>query len=298
MAQVGALEVPPELLELFQKLVSPSDTRRTGAVRKHGYLQSREKIYNLTTRSLLPDIRDMRKTLLAEEIEAWKQAAAAGRQNWWNLFVQDTAYRIKYDLPGLATPSIFHQYKVGRIEIKAPATRVLLTQYHPAKYYVNKKMRGNTTLREDVPVYEKFQLPLTIGTSYRSNLSVVGPNPRARMWAVITSHYQGRNIETELALDFEMVSGWTRKEATISEVLGDSRFYQLFIELNDVQGAFEWDNVLSRHTGTNWARDWRCSDVNNELTRVNFQIEKSWEELFLPFRTAFDSVYPSDEILP
>ncbi len=92
MAQVGALEVPPELLELFQKLVSPSDTRRTGAVRKHGYLQSREKIYNLTTRSLLPDIRDMRKTLLTEEIEVWKQAAAAGRQNWWNLFVQDTAF--------------------------------------------------------------------------------------------------------------------------------------------------------------------------------------------------------------
>lgn len=298
MAQVGALEVPPELLELFQKLVSTSNPRVTGSVRKHGYLQSRKKILSLTTRSLLPQIRDLRATLSEPEIAAWKAAGSAGRQNWWNLFVQDTAYRLKHGINGLAEPSILHQYKVGRIEIAAPATRVLITQYHPAKYYISKKMRGNTSIREDVPVFEKLQLPLTIGSSYRSNLSVVGPEPKARMFAVITSHYQGRDIETELSFNFDYVTGWKRETTTISEVIGVARFYQLFIELNDVQGAFEWDNVLSQHTGTNWARDWRCSDVNNELTSTNFQIEKSWEELFLPFRTAFDSVYPSDGVLP
>ena len=298
MAQVGALEIPPELLELFQKLVSQSDPRRTGSVRKHGYLQSRKKILSLTNRSLLPQIRDLRDGLSPSEIAAWKEAAAEGRQNWWNLFVQDTAYRLKYGLPGLAAPSVLHQYKVGRIEIQAPATRVLLTQYHPIKYYVSKKMRGNTSVRVDVPVIERLQLPLTIGTSYRANLSVVGAEPRARMYAIVISHYQGRDIQTELSFNFDYVTGWKRETTTISEVIGVARFYQLFIELNDVQGAFEWDNVLSQHTGTNWARDWRCSDVNNELTNTNVQIEKSWEELYLPFRTAFDSVYPSDGVLP
>ena len=298
MAQVGALEVPPELLELFHKLVSVSDTRRTGSVRKHGYLQSKKKILNLTTRSLLPQIRDLRASLTTEDIEAWKEAAAEGRQNWWNLFVQDTAYRLKHGLPGLATPSVLHQYKVGRIEIQAPATRVLLTQYHPIKYYVSKKMRGNTSVRVDVPVIERLQLPLTIGTSYRANLSAVGAEARARMYAIVISHYQGRDIQTELSFDFDLVTGWTRTELALNEVIGVARTYQLFIELNDVQGAFEWDNALANHTGTNWARDWRCSDVNNELTRENYQIEKSWEELFLPFRTAFDSVYPSDGTLP
>ena len=157
MAQTSALDVPPELVELFHKIVSPSDTRRTGSVRKHGYLQSRAKVLSLTNRSLLPAIRDLRDALTPAEIAAWKSAALAGRQNWWNLFVQDTSYRLKYDIDGLATPSTLHQYKVGRIEIAAPAERVLLTQYHPRKYFVNKKMRGNTTIREDVPVYENFQ---------------------------------------------------------------------------------------------------------------------------------------------
>lgn len=298
MAQTSALDVPPELVELFHKIVSPSDTRRTGSVRKHGYLQSRAKALSLTNRSLLPAIRDLRDALTPAEIAAWKSAALAGRQNWWNLFVQDTSYRLKYDIDGLATPSTLHQYKVGRIEIAAPAERVLLTQYHPRKYFVNKKMRGNTTIREDVPVYENFQLPLRIETSYRANLVPLRAAPKARFWAVVTSRYQGRNIETEVGIDFELSTGWTRKGATINEVIGEAVYYQLFIELDGVRGAFEWDNVVARHTGTNWARDWRCTDVNNELTRVNWQIEKSWEELFLPYKTGFDSIYPNDSILP
>ena len=298
MALVGGLEVPPELLELFHKLVSSVDTRRTGAVRKHGYLQSRKKILSLTNRSLLPQIRDLRDSLSPAEIQAWKDAASAGRQNWWNLFVQDTAYRLKYGIEGLAEPSTLHQYKVGRIEIAAPAERVLLTQYHPRTYYISKKVRGNTTIRQDVRVFEPFSLPLTIETSYRANLVPTRPDPRARFWAVVVSHYQGRNIETEVGFDFDLTTGWTRASAAITDVIGEARTYQLYLELDGVRGSFEWDNVASIHNGTNWARDWRCSDVNNEITRTNWQIEKSWEELFLPFRTAFDSVYPEDGILP
>ena len=294
MALTGTLEVPPELLELFNKIISPSNTRTTGAVRKHGYLQSRQKIANLTTRSLLPEIRDLKLTLTPAEIIQWKAAAKAQNSNWWNLFVQDTAYRIKYGINGLAVPSVIHQYKVGRIEIAAPAERVVLTQYHPNKYYINKKKRGNTTIREDVPVYEILQLPLTIGLSYRSQLLPTRSNYRVRMYATVFSSYQGRTIETEHELPLELSSDWQQKTTQISEVLGAVRYYQLFIELDGVQGWLEFDNTKAIHTGTNWARDYRCNDVNNELTRTNFQIEKSWEEIFLPYKAAFGSVYPED----
>lgn len=297
MALTGYLDVPPELLELFQKLISPTSNRRTGAVRKSGYLPSKKRISDLTTRSLLPQIRDLRDSLSPTEIAAWKAAALAARQNWWNLFVQDTAYRLKYGIDGLATPSTLHQYKVGRIEIAAPATSVKLTQYHPNKYYVNKKIRGATSLREDVAVYENFTLPLQLEISYRSKLSPVAAAPAARFYAIIFSSYQGRTIETELDLNLSLNTEWTRATVHIDSVIGMARYYQLFIELTDVQGAFEWDNVAAIHNGVNWARDWRCSDVNNELTRTNFQIEKSWEELFLPYKTGFDSVYPSDAAL-
>ena len=294
MAQVGALEIPPELKEAFMKLMSSTSNRRTGAIRKHGYIPSRAQVVKLTTRSLLPQIRTAWESLSPAEVAAWKAAAAVTSMNGWNLFTQDTAYRIKFGLPGLATPSLLHQYKVGRIEIAAPADRVLLAQYHPNKYYVSKKMRGNTTQREDVAVYEKLTLPLTIGCSFRSGLTATKPQPKVRFYAIVYSLYQGRTIENQVGFDIPLSSDWTSATATITEVIGVSRDYNLWIELDGVRGWFEWDNVVAQHTATNWARDKRCNDVNNELTTVNYQIEKSWEEQFLPKGSQFDSVYPAD----
>lgn len=294
MAQIGYLDVPVELQELLRNLISPTSNRRTGAVRKAGYLPSRQQKLKLTTRSLLPQISELWAALSVPQQNAWKVAAAANTMNGWNLFVQDTAYRLKYGISGLATPSPYHQYKVGRIEIAAPADKVLLTQYHPPLYYVNKKMRGNTTLWEDVAVYEKLTLPLLVAMSYRASLTPTREDYRARFYAIVLSSYQGRTIETEIGFNFELESGWTRETASLTEVIGVVRSYNLFIDLDGVRGYFEWDNVAATHTGSNFARDKRCTDVNNELSIVNYQIEKSWEEQFLPTGTAFDSVYPAD----
>lgn len=294
MATVGSLDIPPELLELFRKLISPTNTRVTGAIRKHGYLPSKRQIVNLTNKSLLPQIRILWEALTPTDQAAWKAAAAVTKMNGWNLFVQDTAYRMKYGITGLATPSLLHQYKVGRLEIATPASKAVLAQYHPNKYWVSKKLRGNTSVREDVPIFEKLQLPLEVGCSFRSNLTAVTGSPKARFYAVVYSSYQGRTIETQTGFDIPLTSEWTQESALITSVIGVARDYNLWIELDGVRGFFEWDNVIALHTGTNWARDRRCNDVNNELTISNYQIEKSWEEQFLPNGTGFDSVYPTD----
>lgn len=294
MAIVGALVVPPELQKLWSNLFDVSDNRRSGAVRKSGYLLSRQKKLKVTTKSLLPQISALKKTLTPEQVDAWKAASSASSQNYYNLFVQDTAYRLKYGIAGLATPSPLHSYKVGRIEIAAPASRVKLVQYHPPLYYVNKKLRGNTTMRENVAVYEKLVLPLVIGISYRSNLIETTEDVRVKFYAIVKSSYQGRTIETEFNYELELTTGWTRAEVTCAEVIGVARSYDMYIDINGARGVLEFDNVSAFHTETNFARDKRCIDVNNTLTRVNYQIEKSWQELILPAGSGFDSVYPDD----
>lgn len=294
MAKTSTLIVPPEWIELFNKIIAIQDNRVRGVVQKRGYLPSRKRIKDLTTRSLMPDIRNLWAGLSTGEQTAWKAAAAVMGMNGWNLFTQDTAYRLKYGITGLATPSLLHQYKVGRIVINAPAEKVVLAQYHPFEFYVSKKMRGNTSVREDVRIEERLALPLTIGASFRSSLSATRPDYEARFYAIIYSSYQGRTIETEVGFNIPLSSGWTDETATATEVIGIARSYDLWIVLDGVQGWFEWDNVIALHTGTNYARDARCNDVNNELSIANYQIEKSWEEQFLPSGTAFDSVYPND----
>lgn len=294
MALVGYLDVPPELQALLKNLISSTSNRRTGAVRKAGYLPSRKRVLELTQRSLLPQIRDFWNGLDETQRTAWKVAAKTTNMNGWNLFVQDTAYRLKYGIPGLAMPSTLHQYKVGRIEIASPAKRVVLRQYHPEKYYISKKIRGDTMLRENVAIHERLRLPLLLALSYRCNLVPTDPEYRCRFYATIYSSYQGRTIQTERGFDFDLVTGWQRDATSITEVIGVARSYDLWIELENVRGWFEWDNVTSQHTGTNYARDFRCNDVNNELTTTNFQIEASWEEQFLPYGSGFASVYPDD----
>lgn len=294
MAQVGSIEIPPEIQALWNNLVAPVSPRTHGAVRKTGYLPSRQQKLDLSTRSLLPQIRDLWAALSLTEQAAWKAAGAVTHMNGWNLFVQDTAYRLKYGIAGVAVPSLIHQYKVGRIEIAAPAQKVVLAQFHPNKYYVSKKVPGNTTQREDVAIYEYLSLPLEVGCSFRSNLTAVTGTPEVKFYATVYSNYQGRTIETDFGFDIPLVTDWTSDTTTAIDVLGVVRSYDLHIVLDGVRGWFEWDNVKAIHNGTNYARDMRCNDVNNTLTRANFQIEKSWEEQFLPGNTAFDSVYPSD----
>ena len=294
MAKIGTMNIPPEFALLWQRCFGISDNRVHGAVRKSGYLTAREKKIVLSNKSLLSQIKETWATLTPAEQANWKAVGVACGQNWWNLFVQDTSYRIKYGIAGIALPSPLHQYKVGRIEIATPATRVKLVQYHPVLYYINKKMRGGTTVREDIPITEKLLLPLTIGLSYRSNLGSVGTSPKAEFYAIIYSSYQGRTIETKVGLNLDLSTAWTSASTTATEVLGVARYYSLFIELTDVRGYFEFDNINSTHTATNYARDKRCNDVNNELDKTNFQIETSWEELFLPATAGFDSVYPAD----
>lgn len=294
MAQVGSIEIPPEIKALWDALVAPVSNRVHGSVRKTGYLPSRQMVSNLTTRSLLPQIRDLWNGLTEPQRDAWKAAGAVTHVNGWNLFVQDTAYRLKYGIAGVAVPSLIHQYKVGRIEIAAPAQKVVLAQFHPNKYYVSKKVPGNTTQRQDVAIFEYLSLPLQVGCSFRSNLTAVTGTPIAKFYAIVYSSYQGRTIETEVGFDIPLVSDWTSETATLTSVIGVARSYDLWITLDGVRGWFEWDNVKAIHNGTNYARDMRCNDVNNTLTRANYQIEKSWEEQFLPANTAFDSVYPAD----
>lgn len=292
MSTIGALDIPEELLVLWRELIRISSPRQWGAVAKNGHLLNPEQKRAVSQRSLLPEIRDLWNNLTYEQQLDWKSAGLQSNQKGWNLFVQDTSYRLKYGLPGLAIPDELHQYKAGKMEINAPATSAKLVQYHPYKYWKLQKVPGTKALYIDVPVIEELHLPLTIGLSYKSNMVATTDHAKIRYYAQITSHYQGRDIITEINIDVPLESDWARQTAFTAEVLGVARSYTLWLEFIDVRGVFYWDNVLSEHSGSNYARDYRCNDVNNTLTNVNYQIEKSWEEIFLPTGTAYDSVYP------
>jgi len=135
-------------------------------------------------------------SLLPEEIKAqWNQAADVLGWHGYNLYVQDKSYRLKNGIGGDATPSIYHQYLVGHLNISAPASSALIAQYNS----------------------RRVNFPATFGLSFKTDLAASGPQPSARFKFTWTRYYVGENIESTEVIELPLVSGWTNEIKSITQ---------------------------------------------------------------------------------
>lgn len=297
MAKVSYVNPVPDLKDRFDKLFTPVYKTKKSSLRWNGGLISPRKVNPVSTRSLLPQIRDLWASMSTELKDQWKAAGEVSGYSGWQQFVQDTSYRIKFAIDGVATPSILHQYRVGRINMDSPAQHFRLEQLHPVEYYQAVKVPGTKSQRVPRVVREQLLLPLQLAASYRSNLTPNGDDPFCRFYAEIYSSYQGRDIVTPVGFDIPLSSGWARQTTTATNVLGVARWYSLYIELNDVLGAVEFDIIHAIHTGTNFARDFRCTNIQFGLSNYNYQLPASWAADAPETGVTWGSIYPSDDPL-
>lgn len=294
MALVSYVNPTPDLKDRFDRAFTPVYKTKHSSLRWNGRIIPARRKSSISTRSLLPQIRDIWASLTPTEQQAWKDAAAAASYNAWNAFVQDQSYRLKNGIGGVATPSIYHTYKVGRINVSEPNTNFKLEQIHPIEYFKMAKVRGTKSQRVPVSIIEQLLLPLEIGLSYRTDLTAAGPEPYARFYAEVTRSYQGLDLLEKLTIDIPLSSAWSRQLATLADVVGSARWYSLFIELNDVSGFIEFDLVRAFHSGTNFARDFRCTNISSGFSNYNYQLPASWAADAPAAGVTFGSVYPTD----
>jgi len=291
MSKVTYLAVPPELESLYWSGLQSGDRFIVPRIRVKTGLLSKQKFLLLTQRSLLPDIRVLWADFTSEQRADWKNVDFHPRKHGWRTFVADQSRRIKLGLPGTATPNEYHQDLVGRIVLEAPASEIKLIQPHPFSYWVEHKVSGKKSMYELVNIVESFSLPLKIGISYKSNLVSTGDGSFSKFYADILHLYQGQNLHTNLELNFDLIHDWTRLDDTLSSVLGQVVSYSLFIHLYNVRGELYFDNVLSEHSGLNWARDIYCQNVSQGFTRAFFQVPKHWAPVIMPTGAGYDSIY-------
>lgn len=294
MAKVSYVLIPDGYESKYAGALAPGDRFTISRVRRKVLFSSRKRIAGLTAKSLLPQVSEAWAALSTGEKEDWTSAAAEMGLDGYKLYVQDKTIRLKNAISGDAVPSIYHQSWVGKMEISSPADQITIAQFHPESYWISKKVTGFDR-REPVQVSEPLALPLTIGISWKSDLSIIsGSEYVARFFAVVYSLYQGRTIENVLEIPFGLSDDWGRQEVTLSSVLGGLKGYTLFLETDNVLGTILFDNIKSYHTGQNWARDPACRDINQTFTRVYNQVPKHWAPVILPEGSFYDSVYPED----
>lgn len=316
MVKVAYIEVPPDAVDRYTRTFTPLYKTKNSSIRWTGALIPPRAKIKTSSKSLLPFISAYWNAQSAAVQAAWKAAAARQSYTGWNQFVSDTAYRVKFGLmsgniddyvvqhagtalcgtyqDGAAVPSLLHGYKVGRIDIAAPADHFTLVQLHPVEYYRMKKVRGTKSQREPVVIREQLSLPFTVGLSYRANLTAVGAEPYARFYASVIVSYQGTDHIEEVGFNIPLVCDWERQEQTLLQVATFPRWYTLVIELHDVRGAIEFDITKSQHNGTNFARDFRDTNISAGFSDYNYQLPPSWEAEAAVTGASYGSVYPSD----
>lgn len=287
------LTVPPELEEKYYSALQSGDRFVRPKIRPKNVILSRKRIEGLTRRSYLPAIALLWHAFSDAERAAWKAVSPYARPHGWASFVADQSKRIKFGIPGVATPNANHQDMVGKIEIIAPAEEIKIIQPHPSSYWVSRKVSGKKGMYEPVEVNEAFALPLELTIHRKSNLVSTGAGSFARFYASIRHLYQGQNLNHDEIVEIPLVSGWTEQSTTISSLLGIAVSYNLYFHLYKVRGTLLIDLVKAEHSGSNWVRDPLCKKIEQDFTRGFYQVPKHWAPVTMPEGSDYESVYPT-----
>lgn len=291
MAFVKYVDLDPAQEQQFFGGLTPDSQFLYSKIKKKTTLFSAKKKKSIALRSLLPDIALLWSGLSPTEKNLWTSAGVYHGLNGWRTFVAEQSIRLKLGLSVPNVPSIYHNAWIGHLAIGGSAQQIKIAQYHPNGYYVHKKVTGVKGLYKPVFVQEPMSLPLTIGMSYRCDLTPVGSSQRARFYAIVRSSYQGVDRENLVEVDFANDSTWHIDSAVISQTLGHVIGYTLYIEIFGYTGDFYFDCVKANHSAVNWARDKYCYDINVTFSNQYYQIPKHWVALELPSGAVYDSDY-------
>jgi len=294
MARIGYLIIPEGYDETYYKSLKPGDRFQFPRMTRKPMFYSWQRRKNLTRHSLLPIIAEEWGKLNASQKDAWNVAGTFTDLNGWRLFVSDMVNRIKGGISGVATPSIYHQSRVGAITLSGLGDYIKIVQYHPQTYWTRSKIIGSKSRYTQILVREDFSLPLQLKISYKSSLVSTGPGSYAKFYAIVYTLYQGKTIENKVEIPFEFVHDWSIEESQLNEVLGQAIGYTLFIECYNLQGSLYFDNIHVIHNEQNWARGWQCNTIETQFTRAFYQIPRFWAPILLPEGAGYFSTYPND----
>lgn len=260
MALVMGITLPAGIDIIYNKTLRMYDISVMCNVGKNPRFFPRSKKYTLREITYLFDIAYSWSQLSDETKDEWNFASNIIGQHGYNLYVQDKSYRKKHGLPGDATPSIYHQYLVGHINIAYPATSALITQYNS----------------------RRVNFPASFELCFKTDLTVVGGDPYCRLKFTWTRYYRGENIESTETLNIPLTSGWDKLKKWITYYKGIRGKWRLELELNDVIGDIWFDNVIVEYSGEIKVNDPFCMDV------VYW-----WEATNLSEYVTFETVYPT-----
>ena len=259
MAHVMGITLPAGWDIIYNKTLRMYDISVMCNVGKNRTWWPKKKKLALKDITYLYQIAYAWANLTDDEKAEWNYASNVIGQHNFNLYVQDRSYRMKNEIGGVASPSIYHQYLVGHLNIQEPASSCKIAQYNSRRVY----------------------FPASFEICSHTNLTAVGPNPYCRYRFVWYSYSVGRTNENIEVIEIPLVKGWDKQKKYIQNTGGRAGKWRVEVELNDVTGDMWFDNPWVLYNGEIKINDPYCLDV-----------VKWWKGESLPDGAILETVYP------
>lgn len=234
-------------------------------VAKKRVVYSRGELKALPGRSLLSQVGEAWGLLSQAEKDAWSAAGAIVSMSGFNLFTQDKVYRIKHDIEGNATPSLYHQYLIGHLNIAEGSGDVLLRQV------------GFSVVSFPATLYLRRKLALSADPSNGEFIKVRFKYDYDEGGGVLTQ-------SDELSLS--LTDSWGSESLGITEHTGATGDWEFEIETHALKGDFYFDDFYVLGASGVITKDMYCEKV-----------VKKWGLVEYPAGALIETLYPTGDAL-
>jgi hypothetical protein len=263
MANLDNFHILPEQRELFEKSVVVRDGFFGTKADKKNIVYRKRNFVNLIAQSNFPDVAERWNALPQSVKDRWAQAGEWSFQSGWDLFAQDTNYRVANGILGVGEANIFHQFKVGHIHIESPATAISIYQ----------------------TIFAPFDTFFDMSINYCNRLVSTGAGSYAKMFLNIYVDEEWTQYWTSEELDLTD-SGWWDYVQDSYDFEGVT-ILQMYvsIEIHNMTGDFFFDGVSLIRSDVNLLNDYNCNNIEN-----------IWRPVSVPVGASFKSVYSQNKL--
>jgi len=264
MARVYGITLPAGIEVIYSKTLKMYDVRVHCNIGKNRRFLSRSMKINLRDFSKFLAVAQAWENLTQEVRDNWYLAADEQGTNGYSLWTQDKIYRLMNNIPFNATPSIYHQFRIGHIELAGAANSCKYEQFFN----------------------RPFALPTSLKINYKGALVADGGAPSAKLRFESMVYKGGKNIIEQEDIDLTLDQAWTQATLNVGAKVGTIANFKLQLILNDVQGDLYFDNVFLEFDGEVQTRDPFCDDVSS-----------NWAIIDEPAGVTMESIYPTGDAL-
>jgi len=266
MSKVDDINVPPETQELWDRSLVINEHFSGTRVDKKAVIYRKRNFTSLIARGQFQGLANLWNSLTELQQEDWDDAGYWAGMTGWDLFAQDTIYRINNGLLGVAVPDLYHQFFVGKIEIQDPASSIQLSQLYS----------GNHNIPVDFYFNAFFDMSSVGAGSYaKLTSSVYFRNWTGDFW---------ENIIWDYEYDLTEYTEWTYFGDSFDEEDVEIIWVQFSIDIYNMRGVMYIDGIEFNYDDENHADDFQCN-----------VFQTSWQSVDVPSGSSFQSVYPPDD---